>query len=133
MSDSLIRPVVQIHIDTVYCWRTTTWGTATVHAIGDDAAARAVVRLLDGGQVAACDAGAVLRDQTGCFAVILETAGYIAAFVDRCRSYQVFYVEGPDGGAVSNSARHLRAARGLVRTDDTGAARIYHGRLRHWP
>jgi asparagine synthase (glutamine-hydrolysing) len=107
----VISQPMQVTIDTSHGWQSVNHEGHVVHTIGDqDTVSRVKAYLAGLAPATAVDPkaiGALLREQNGFFAAIIERGDDVVAFVDACRSYPVFCDIG-EGGAVTNAARTRR-------------------------
>lgn len=102
-------------IDPQYGWNKETRDAYTLWYIGQKASVMALEEMLSQFEIER--AREALADIKGNCAAIVRGPGWILAVTDKIRSYPVFYVEGPEGFAVSNSARALKEAYKLEQVD----------------
>ena len=109
-------------LDPQYSWRTAQAANATIHFIGE--------QRIEADISASCRDSAVPDTETinacvskarGFFAGIIETNAYVMAFVDRYRSYPLFWAKTANGFIISNSARRIRDKLGLSDIDTVSA------------
>jgi len=105
----------KILIDPQYRWKKETRGSYTVWWTGDKTSATALEEAFKNGEIERPQEA--FAEIKGNYAAIVEGPGWILAVADKIRSYPVFYVHGPEGFAVSNSARALKEAYTLKRVD----------------
>lgn len=112
----------EISVDIGRGWSSAIVGEFKVYVSGKCGGLNEILETLGGNQrISAERVSRILKNELGCFGVVVVGAGVFFASVDKVRSSPIYYVI--DGGrlaAISNSARFLQHSQGLVEKNDFG-------------
>lgn len=101
--------VSEIHIDNTYNWHEHKNEAFVLYGIcHDDSLSTIKDKILESNSQSQSEIVEMVSNVKGHFAGVIETENFICAFVDKIRSYPVFYCFVGGGLKVSNSARMLK-------------------------